>query len=252
MRTLRRLLVAIGLPLQSELANSLTVEPGSDEPLTTGALSLAGDAGTTVSPDGAPGGVESSTYVTPALHGETLPTASVAWRYTTVVVSSATLIAIPGEANVAAEPDANGWPVQPAVGYSRTVARCSAEPLTIGAFSLAGEAGETASELGTGELESSTYVTPSEHNDVLPAASIASAYIVVVVSSATEKSSPGDANAACVPLVIIRPLQSGVAHSSTRDPASAVPSSVASFAFAGDDGVSTNPAGAAGASSSST
>ena len=125
--------LATALPLQSEVTNNRTVDEASAAPITTGALLLAGDAGTTVTPDGAPGGVESSTYVTPTLHGDTFPSTSVACAYTTVVVLSATLIAIPGDANVAAEPDATEL-AQSAVRYSRTVAPCSAVPLTLGVF----------------------------------------------------------------------------------------------------------------------
>ena len=55
-----------------------------------------------------------------------------------------------------------------------TVEPASAEPLTLGALSFAGEEGETASEPGApGEVESSTYATPLEHEETLPAASVA-------------------------------------------------------------------------------
>src|SRR5688572_2024684 len=74
----------------------------ADEPPSTvnshvGVLSAAGLVGGTVIV-GTSGPVESSTYVEPAEQAETLPAASVAVAYTTVVESSATSTARPGDA----------------------------------------------------------------------------------------------------------------------------------------------------------
>ena len=71
--------------------------------------------------------------------------------------SSATATLNPGDENAAAPPVAATALVQVALVYSLTVAPASAEPLTLGALLLAGEAGETASEPGAlGAVESST------------------------------------------------------------------------------------------------
>ncbi len=64
--------------------------------------------------------------------------------------------------------------------------------------------------VGVGELESSTYVTPVEQAPVLPAASMAAAEIVVVVSSATLTVRPGVPNAAAEPVASAVPEQSDV------------------------------------------
>ena len=55
-----------------------------------------------------------------------------------------------------------------------TVEPASAEPLTFGALSFAGEEGETARDAGAfGAVESSTYPTPPEQPETFPAASVA-------------------------------------------------------------------------------
>ena len=64
--------------------------------------------------------------------------------------------------------------VQEALVYSLTVEPASALPLIEGLLLFAGEAGLTESEEGAaGAAESSTYAIPEEHEDTLPAASVA-------------------------------------------------------------------------------
>ena len=92
----------------------MTVEPASAVPEIAGELLFAGPTGEEASPDGFAGAVESSTYVTPAEHPETLPEASVAVALNVVVESSATATVIP-VAKAAAVPVAVGAPVQMAV-----------------------------------------------------------------------------------------------------------------------------------------
>ena len=93
-----------------------------------------------------------------------------------------------------------------------TVEPASAVPRTFGELLLAGEDGETESELGAfGALESSTYVTPAEQADVLPEASVAVALNVVLESSATEAVMPGLAKVAAEPVAAGAPEQSEVA-----------------------------------------
>jgi hypothetical protein len=50
-------------------------------------------------------------------------------------------------------------------------------------------------------------VTPPEQAEVLPAASVAVALKVVVVSSATDAASPGEAKLAAVPVATGEPVQ---------------------------------------------
>jgi hypothetical protein len=83
--------------------------------------------------------------------------------------------------------------------------------VTFGLLSFAGEAGVVASALGAaGAVESSTYVTPLEHADVLPAASVAVVLNVVVESFATAAARPGEENDAAEPLAAGAPEQSEV------------------------------------------
>ena len=77
----------------------------------------------------------------PAEHRETLPAASLELAWKVVVVLSPTRTARPGDANLAAEPDAAGGPLQPAPLKSLTLGPGTARPLTRGLLSLAGEAG---------------------------------------------------------------------------------------------------------------
>ena len=64
------------------------------------------------------------------------------------------------------------------------VAPASAAPVIFGALLLAGEAGDGSRPLGAlGGVESSTYATPDEQADVLPAASVAVTWNVVDESS---------------------------------------------------------------------
>ena len=83
-----------------------------------------------------------------------------------------------------------------------TVDPASAVPFTFGELSFAGEPGEVASEVGlAGAVESSTNVTESvEHADTFPAASVAVAKNVVLVSFVTDTAKPGLSNAAAVPV----------------------------------------------------
>ena len=97
---------------------------------------------------------------------------AVAWNV--VEELSATEAVRPGEANAAAPPVAATALVQEELVYSLTVEPASAEPVTSGKLSFAGEAGEVASDEGAaGALESSMYATPLEQPDTLPAASVA-------------------------------------------------------------------------------
>jgi hypothetical protein len=90
-----------------------------------------------------------------------------------------------------------------------TVDPDSAAPLIFGLLSFAGDAGVDERPLGAaGAVESSTYVTPAEQVDALPATSVAVAYQVELVSSVTARVRPGDENAAAEPLVTGAPEQS--------------------------------------------
>jgi hypothetical protein len=84
----------------------LTVEPASAVSVISGKLSLPGEAGAVARDDGAAGAVESSTYATPDEQPEAFPAASVAVAKNVRDESSGTATAIPGEANVAAVPEA--------------------------------------------------------------------------------------------------------------------------------------------------
>ena len=91
-----------------------------------------------------------------------------------------------------------------------TVEPASAEPVMFGELSFAGEWGVESSEDGAaGALESSTYVTPVEQPETFPAASVAVALNVVVVSSATVTPIPV-ANAAAEPFATGVPVQAAV------------------------------------------
>ena len=92
-----------------------------------------------------------------------------------------------------------------------TVEPNSAVPRIFGELLLAGEDGEVESELGAlGALESSTYVTPLEHGDGFPAASVAVALNVVLELSATDIAKPGLAKVAAEPVAAAEPEQSEV------------------------------------------
>ena len=87
---------------------------------------------------------------------------------------SATATARPGDENAAAVPLAATALVHDEFVYSLTVEPASAVPLIEGLLLFAGDAGETESEDGaTGAVESSTYVTPVEHEETFPAVSVA-------------------------------------------------------------------------------
>jgi hypothetical protein len=82
-------------------------------------------------------------------------------------------------------------------------------PEILGLLSFAGLTGVEASEAASaGAVESSTYVTPVEQLDTLPAASVVVALKVVVESSETATVSPGLEKAAAVPLAATEPEQS--------------------------------------------
>jgi hypothetical protein len=202
--------VATGEPEQSFEVYSLTVEPTSAAPEIEGALSFAGPGGVAEREEGATGALESSTYVTEELEQlEALPATSVAVALNVVVVSSETATVRPGDAKVAALPEAAGAPEQSLVVYSLTVDPASAEPEIFGELSFAGPAGVEAREAGSaGAVESSTYVTEeAEQPETFPAASVAVALNVVELSSATATVIPV-AKAAAVPLTAGAPEQS--------------------------------------------
>jgi hypothetical protein len=120
-------------------------------------LSFAGEAGEVASPLGAAGAVESSTYVYAAEHADGLPAASVAVAVKAVDESAATVTANPGVEKLPAPPVATGAPVQSPDVYRRTVDPASAEPVSSGSVSFAGEPGDESSALGAaGAVESST------------------------------------------------------------------------------------------------
>jgi hypothetical protein len=148
--------LATGLPEQSLLVYSLTVEPASATPVTSGLLVFAGDAGAEVNPLGATGTVESSTYVYPLEQADVLFAASVAVALNVVELLSATGTDRP-DANPVALPLVTGAPEQSLVVYSFTVEPASATPLTNGLLLFAGDAGAEPNPLGTvGTVESST------------------------------------------------------------------------------------------------
>ena len=93
-----------------------------------------------------------------------------------------------------------------------TVEPASAVPEIAGELLFAGDAGLEASDVGSpGAVESSTYVTEEvEQPETLPAASVAVALKVVLVSSETEPVMPGDAKAAAVPVAFGAPVQPAV------------------------------------------
>ena len=74
------------------------------------------------------------------------------------MLPAATVTVSPGEANAAAVPVAEGEPVQPAVGYSRTVDPASAVPFTAGVVLEPGDArrGSSLSVTNPGAVESLT------------------------------------------------------------------------------------------------
>ena len=124
--------------------------------------------------------------------------------------SSATAALIPGEAKVAALPEAATEPEQSLVVYSLTVDPASAEPEILGELSFAGPAGVEASDAGAaGAVESSTYVTEAlEQLETLPDASVAVALKVVELSSETATVRPGAEKLAALPEAATDPEQS--------------------------------------------
>jgi hypothetical protein len=166
-----------------------------------------------------------------------------------VELSLPTAIVKPGELNAAAVPVAAAAPEQSLVVYTRTVEPASAVPEISGLLSFAGETGLEAREPGSpGAVESSTYVTEElEQPDTLPAASVAVALKVVEESFATEIVSPGEANAAAVPVAAAPPEQSLVVYTRTVEPASAVPEISGLLSFAGETGLEASAVGRLGA-----
>ena len=117
---------------------------------------------------------------------------------------------------------------------------------------FAGPAGVDVSPEGlAGAVESSTYVTPDEHAETFPAASVAVALNVVDESSDTATVMPV-AKAAAVPVAVGAPVQEAVVYSLTVEPASAVPEIAGELLFAGPTGEEVSPDGFAGAVESST
>jgi hypothetical protein len=135
-----------------------------------------------------------------------------------------------------------------------TVEPASAVPEMAGELLFAGPTGVETSEAGSaGAVESSTYVTElAEQPETLPAASVAVALKVVVVSSETATVRPGLENAAAVPVAVGAPVHPAVVYSLTVEPASAEPLMAGELLFAGPTGVEASEAGSAGEVESST
>ena len=92
-----------------------------------------------------------------------------------------------------------------------TVEPASAVPLIAGELLFAGPVGVTARPDGfAGAVESSTYVTPAEQPETLPAASVAVALNVVDESSETATVSPGEEKLAAVPVTAGAPVHAAV------------------------------------------
>jgi hypothetical protein len=120
-------------------------------------LSFAGEAGLDEEIEGVNGAVESSTNVKPLEHGDVFPAASVAVALKVVDESFETATVIPVPVNVVSGPVAAGAPEQSEVVYSFTVEPASAEPISFGLLSFAGEAGlEDETDGVAGSVESST------------------------------------------------------------------------------------------------
>jgi hypothetical protein len=86
----------------------------------------------------------------------------------------------------------------------------------------------------------------------LPAASVAVARKVVLVSAPTEAVMPGDANVVALPVATGLPLQSDVAYRRTVAPAAAVPLTSGLLSLAGESGSVSVSVGSPGAVESST
>src|SRR5262245_17119792 len=91
-------------PEQSLDAYSLTVEPASEVPFSSGLLSLAGESGSESVIEGTSGAAEFSSYSNGDEQSEVLPAESVAVAVKVAVMSSSTVAVSPGEAKSAAEP----------------------------------------------------------------------------------------------------------------------------------------------------
>ena len=130
------------------------------------------------------------------------PAGSVAVALKVVVLPAATVTVRPGDANAAAAPVAAGVPVQPAVGYSRTVDPASAVPFTTGLVLGLGEAGETLVRVtNPGATESLVYDTEvDEQAEAVWPLLVAFARIVVVAFAGTVAVIPAPAKAAAVPV----------------------------------------------------
>jgi len=163
------------------------------------------------------------------------------------VVSAVAVTERPGEAKAAAVPLAIEPPLQVAPLKSLTVEPASAVPLTLTAVAEDGETGEVASELGAaGGVESLVKLTGAEQGEVLPAASVAVALQVLVVSAVAVTERPGEAKAAAVPLTIEPPLQLLPLKILTVEPASALPVTLTAVAEDGETGEVASELGAAG------
>src|SRR5207244_10658974 len=87
---------------------------------------------------------------------------------------------------------------------------------------------------------------------MFPAASVAVARKAVLVSSATDTVSPGEANAAEVPVAATVLVHVALVYSFTVEPASALPITLGELLFAGELGFVLDTVGATGAAESST
>jgi hypothetical protein len=124
--------------------------------------------------------------------------------------------------------------------------------VTTGIVDEPGEAGLTdRAEGGAGGAESFVKLTPDEHGEPLPTASVAVALIVDVVFGVTGTSMPAPASSAAVPVADAGPLQSLVRYSFTVEPGSALPLTATVVAAVGEAGDNDESEGAAGGVESS-
>jgi len=91
-----------------------------------------------------------------------------------------------------------------------------------------------------------------EQAETLPAASVAVARKLVLVLSATDTLSPGDANVAAPPVAATALVQVEFVYRVTVEPTSALPMTLGELLFAGEAGLVELTVGAAGAVESST
>ena len=182
------------------------------------------------------------------------PAASVAVAVNWCVASSVTDAVSPAAAKVAAAPCTSIPPLQSLDWNTFTVEPASAEPLTSGLFSSAGESGSVSVIDGAaGACESSVYANAPEHGEALPAASVAVARRFVVWLSGTVAVMPPEPlKAALEPAPSSAPEQLASPYRRTVEPDSAPdPLTDGVLAFAGESGSVSEIVGAPGACESS-